>query len=135
MHCIKSTTSRKLVYSQSGQQPLKGILQIPQLSSLATHNQEATPFHCRIFTFIVRSDNRRKLSDSLPEGPRQLTLACELMLTSDLCSYPSRIISQLTRRRRTSSNVQHNLGYCVSTQLRNHDVHSLMLNKSMQLIL
>lgn len=47
-------------YSQSGQQPLKGILQIPQFSSLATQVQEATPFQCRIFTFIpVNKTNHR----------------------------------------------------------------------------
>lgn len=49
-------------YSHSGQQPLKAILQIPQLSSLATHNQEATPFHWRIFTFILLRHSNRTLT-------------------------------------------------------------------------
>lgn len=38
---------------QSGQQPSKGIRQIPQLSSFATHFHEATPVHCFMVTFIA----------------------------------------------------------------------------------
>lgn len=44
---------RGLGYSQSGQQPLKAIRQMPQFSSLATQSQEATPFQLFIFTFIL----------------------------------------------------------------------------------
>lgn len=41
-------------HSQSGQQPLKAIRQIPQFSSLATHSQEATPCQLRTRTRIAR---------------------------------------------------------------------------------
>lgn len=51
---------------QSGQQPLKGILQIPQFSSLATQSHEATPFHCRILTFILLSDSVSLASHTRP---------------------------------------------------------------------
>lgn len=68
-------------YSQSGQQPLNGILQIPQFSSLATHNQDATPLQCRIFTFILRVSNRR--NKTLIITPK---VACELLLTANFSS-------------------------------------------------
>lgn len=51
--------------SQSGQQPLKAIRQIPQFSSLATHSQEATPCQLRTRT---RIPPRRK-SRTRPAGP------------------------------------------------------------------
>ena len=41
-------------HSQSGQQPLKAIRQMPQFSSLATQSQVATPFQHLIFTFMAR---------------------------------------------------------------------------------
>lgn len=40
-------------HSQSGQQPLKAIRQMPQFSSLATQSQVATPFQHLIFTFMA----------------------------------------------------------------------------------
>ncbi|KAK4811963.1 hypothetical protein QYF61_022959 [Mycteria americana] len=45
--------ARPAPHSQSGQQPLKAIRQIPQFSSLATHSQEATPCQLRTRTRIA----------------------------------------------------------------------------------
>lgn len=72
---------------QSGQQPLKGILQMPQFSSLATHSQEATPFHWRIFTFIlpVLSSVRRLLQRSNTREDRMFLCSLEVMLWSVWC--------------------------------------------------
>lgn len=42
-------------HSQSGQQPLKAIRQMPQFSSFATHSQDATPCQLRTRTRISRS--------------------------------------------------------------------------------
>lgn len=43
--------------AQSGQQPSKAIRQMPQLSSLASHFQTATPIQLFTVTFILRPKN------------------------------------------------------------------------------
>lgn len=45
-------------HSQSGQQPLKAIRQIPQFSSFATHSQDATPCQLRTRTRMFLSRSR-----------------------------------------------------------------------------
>lgn len=82
------------VHSQSGQQPLKAMRQMPQFSSLATQSQVATPFQHLIFTFMARGacgegrDHRAVLSlqsygtwkpkkGCRPKGPAQATVAAE----------------------------------------------------------
>lgn len=65
-------------HSQSGQQPLKAIRQMPQFSSLATQSQVATPFQHLIFTFMAAGpvgEGRehlatRSLQSSAPPHPR-----------------------------------------------------------------
>lgn len=47
-------------HSQSGQQPLKAMRQIPQFSSFATHSHEATPLQLRTFTRIAAGSAARR---------------------------------------------------------------------------